>query len=83
MDRFGAGEALEFVHGLGVVPQSIQSFVAFEANSSSSENAGSQGSIECADEERVRLRNMTCQDFYVRVVIQAFGEGDSGKRRCD
>jgi hypothetical protein len=83
MDRFGAGEALDFVHGLGVVPQSIQSFVSFEADSSSSENAGSQGSIECVDEERVRLRNTTCQDFYVRVVIQAFDEGDSGRRPCD
>lgn len=83
MDRFGAGEALDFYHGLGVTPQSIQSFVSFSSNSSAAENAGSQGNIECADHERVRLRNGTCQDFYVRVVIQAFGDGDPGARPCD
>jgi hypothetical protein len=83
LDPFRAGEALDFYHGLGVVPQSIESVVAFESNASSSENAGSQGNIECVDRERVRLRNGTCQDFYVHVVIEAFGSGDLGIRSCE
>jgi hypothetical protein len=83
LDRFGAGEALDFIHGLGVVPQTLQSFVAFDESSSAAENAGNQGIIECADAERIRLRNDTCESFYVRVVVQAFGDGDILEKPCD
>jgi hypothetical protein len=92
---FGGGKTYDLVHGLGVVPTSVQGYVSFvpeltedgdplniDAPNNIAETAGNQLVIERWDDEIVRVRNDTCGEFYLRVVLvadaDASGIGASG-----
>jgi hypothetical protein len=65
-------------HGLGMKPNQIQIYLAFNefpednGNGGSSGWAGNQGIILTADACEVRIRNDTCSDYWVRVVLTAY-----------
>lgn len=80
---FPSGTVYDFPHGLGDVPTVVNTYVSFdrtpldgEGNGPDrpdhvSESAGNQTVIERWDAEVVRVRNDTCADFYLRVVVSA------------
>jgi hypothetical protein len=81
---FPAGQTYDLVHGLGVVPTSVQGYVSFAPQltedgdpldhnqpNNVAETAGNQLVIERWDDEIVRVRNDTCAPFYLRVVLVA------------
>ena len=64
----------EFVHGLAGVPRIVQTFVAFDetplgerAHGNVSEAAGNEVIIEGVDATSIRVRNDTCETFFLRV----------------
>lgn len=79
--HFPAGRRFDLMHDLGITPTSFQAYLSFEripGKGSGEDNtgnfaaaAGNQVVYECADEERVRVRNDTCADGYLRVVLRA------------
>jgi len=88
---FPGGKTYDLVHGLGVVPTSVQGYVSFASQltedgdpldidrpNNIAETAGNQLVIERWDEEIVRVRNDTCGEFYLRVVLVADGAVSSG-----
>jgi hypothetical protein len=92
--HFPAGRRFDLIHGLGRAPEKFTSYVSFErvpgsVDDSGKENTGnfaeSSGNMvvyECLDEERVRVRNDTCAEFYLRVVLEAPGNSSPGMRDC-
>lgn len=81
---FHGGQTYDLVHGLGVTPTSVQGYVSFaeqltedgdpldlDRPNNIAETAGNQLVIERWDEEVVRVRNDTCGQFYLRVVLVA------------
>jgi hypothetical protein len=80
--HFPPGRTYDLMHELGTTPSSVHSWVSFrrvidqgetERGSSGNyaESAGNQVVVECQDEQRVRVRNDTCADFYLRVEARA------------
>ena len=74
---FPAGRRLALRHGLGDVPVEIRSYVAFKADPFPedetkpgfvAESAGNQVLLERVDDEVIRVRNDTCEHFYLRLV---------------
>ena len=72
---FPAGRRLALVHGLRETPIELRSYLAFKAralpkdgNGFVAESAGNQVLIEGVDDEVVRVRNDTCEHFYLRLV---------------
>jgi len=87
---FGGGKTYDLVHGLGVVPTSVQGYVSFvpeltedgdpldiDTPNNLAETAGNQLVIERWDDEIVRVRNDTCGEFYLRVVLVADADASS------
>jgi len=87
---FPAGQTYELVHGLGVVPTSVQGYVSFAPEltedgdpldlnqpNNIAETAGNQLVIERWDDEIVRVRNDTCASFYLRVVLVADADANA------
>ena len=73
--HFPTGRRYLLVHRLGSVPQSVQTYVAFDQRPDNlSESAGNQAVIESVDDTQVVVRNDTCAEFFLRVVATAFGE---------
>lgn len=74
---FPAGRRLALRHGLAGVPDVIRSYVAFKADPFPedetkpgfvAESAGNQVLIERVDDQVIRVRNDTCEHFYLRLV---------------
>ena len=95
--HFPAGRRFDLMHGLGVAPSNISAFLSFERNpggESDDDNAdedntgnfaaaaGNQVVVECIDEERVRVRNDTCAESYLRVVLEADGDSSPPAEPC-
>jgi hypothetical protein len=69
---FPAGRTYRLVHGLGVVPTGYQSYLAFDEQPGSFvESAGNQMTFEEWTATHVDVRNDTCSDVRVRVVLWA------------
>ena len=92
---FPAGRRLALHHGLESVPVEIRSYVAFKAEPVPddetkpgfvAESAGNQVLIERVDDEVIRVRNDTCEHFYLRLVASAdslaAADGDGGARNA-
>ena len=86
---FPAGRRWALVHGLRETPIELKSYLAFKAHPFPkgghgfvAESAGNQVLIEGIDEESIRIRNDTCEHFYVRIVASALpipdGAGGEG-----
>jgi hypothetical protein len=72
---FPAGRRWALVHGLSATPIDLKSYVGFKKNPLPedgkgfvAESAGNQVLIEGVDEEVIRVRNDTCEHFYLRLV---------------
>ncbi len=87
--HFPAGRRFDLMHNLGVTPGQWETYVTFQRLPGQSsddntgniaESAGNQAVVECADEQRLRVRNDTCAEFYLRVFITA--AGDEQPRPC-
>lgn len=81
---FDGGKTYDLVHGLGVTPTAVHGYVSFapeltedgdpldlDQPNNIAETAGNQLVIERWDDEIVRVRNDTCGEFYLRVVLVA------------
>jgi hypothetical protein len=80
---FPAGRRLALVHGLRETPIDLTSYLAFKARALPkggkgfvSESAGNQVLIEGVDEEVIRVRNDTCEDFFLRLVASTLPVAD-------
>jgi len=83
--EFPPQKRYEFVHGLRGVPRLVQTFVSFSEtpfareNGNISEAAGNEVIFEGVDATSIRVRNDTCETFYLRVAASApFDEGAAG-----
>ena len=72
---FPAGRRWALVHGLSQTPIELRSYLAFKPNPLPTdgkgfvaESAGNQVLIEGVDETSIRVRNDTCEHFYLRLV---------------
>ena len=72
---FPAGRRLALVHGLRETPIELRSYLAFDAHPFPqngagfvAESAGNQVLIEDVNDEFIRVRNDTCEHFYLRIV---------------
>ena len=78
LEELGPRSTLTFVHGLGVVPDLVTSYVSFTRDGTSdsevTENTGNQGEITCVDENVVVVENGTCATFFIRVVAARLGD---------
>jgi len=81
--NFPAGRRLALVHGLRETPIEIRSYLAFEEHPFPengegfvAESAGNQVLIEDVNDEFVRVRNDTCEHFYLRIVASTFPVDD-------
>lgn len=73
--EFPPQKRYEFRHGLGGVPKEVATYVAFEETpigtrefGNVAEAAGNIVIIEDVSAEDIRVRNDTCETFYLRVV---------------
>ena len=79
--HFPAGRRFDLMHRLDAAPYDVQAFLSFEripGEASEDDNtgnfaqaSGNQFVVECIDDERVRVRNDTCAEGYLRVVLVA------------
>jgi len=72
---FPAGRRWALVHGLAATPIELRSYLAFKSHPLPAddtgfvaESAGNQVLIEGVDAETIRVRNDTCEHFYLRLV---------------
>lgn len=86
---FPAGRRWALVHGLRETPIEIKSYLGFKSKplpkggkGFAAESAGNQVLIEGVDEESIRVRNDTCEHFWLRLVASAVpsedGSGGAG-----
>ena len=90
--HFPAGRRFDLIHRLDAAPYDVQAFLSFEripGEASKDDNtgnfaaaAGNQFVVECIDEERVRVRNDTCSDGYLRVVLVADAASSPPEEPC-
>jgi len=89
--HFPAGRTYDLMHELAATPYLVASYIAFnrvieqddDGNTGNyAESAGNQVVVECQDEERVRVRNDTCADMYLRVVLEANAESLEANHPC-
>jgi len=74
---FPAGRRWRIRHGLGQTPSLVQSYLGFvkhplpdAGNGNTAESAGNQVIIEDMDDEFVQVRNDTCEEFWLRLVVE-------------
>jgi hypothetical protein len=79
--RFPPQRTYDLVHGLGRAPTAVMSYVGFNetplgatGNGNVSIAAGNEVIIEWVDDSVIRVRNDTCETFYLRVVALAPNE---------
>lgn len=90
LTRFPAKRPVRFTHGLGVTPwfwDAELSFVvhgtAGKDEGSISKGAGNPTLMDCMDSDVIVLRNDSCEDdFFVRVVVEAAPDGETGDHSC-
>lgn len=78
---FGPGQSYSFAHGLGTTPRGLSAFLSISACPLCegadvgffASAAGNEVVWEAADAEHVVVRNDTCADFFVRVVLSLPG----------
>jgi hypothetical protein len=81
--NFPPQRTYDFHHGLGRRPVAVLSYVGFSesplgnGNGNISEAAGNEVIIEWVDEQVVRVRNDTCETFYLRLVALAVDDADT------
>jgi hypothetical protein len=89
--HFPPGRTFDLIHGLIGTPSTVTSYIAFkrtieqgdEGNTGNyAESAGNQVVVECQDVERVRVRNDTCAELYLRVVLEANPNLSQEDRPC-
>jgi hypothetical protein len=91
--HFIPGRRFDLMHRLGAIPTKVSSYVSFAREPSEGSNdqdnigniaeaSGNLVVIECADEERVRVRNDTCAEVYLRVLIEVDPDGTPADRPC-
>ena len=80
--KFPPQRTYDLVHGLGRPPTAVMAYVGFSdtplgttGNGNISLAAGNEVIIEWVDESVIRVRNDTCETFYLRVVALAPNEG--------
>ena len=76
---FPAGRRLALVHGLRETPIELRSYLGFKEHPFPesgegfvAESAGNQVLIEDVNDEFIRVRNDTCEHFYLRIVASTF-----------
>jgi hypothetical protein len=80
---FPPDRRLDIVHGLGTRDLDVTVYVSFEERGSDAGRvqaapaAGNQAVIEHVDEERVRVHNDTCAEYYLRLTATARGVADA------
>jgi hypothetical protein len=79
------------IHKLVAAPYDFSAQVSFQPSldQPNGENAGNISSaagnqvvVECADEERIRIRNDTCAEVYVRLTAVASSERSQEGAAC-
>jgi hypothetical protein len=86
---FPAGRRWALVHGLSETPIELRSYLAFKKDPLPkggkgfvAESAGNQVLIEGVDEDSIRVRNDTCEHFWLRLVASTVpsqdGSGGAG-----
>ena len=89
--HFPPGRTYDLIHGLVNTPHVIDSYIAFKRvieqgdegqTGNYAEGAGNLMVVECQDMERVRVRNDSCADLYLRVVLEASPESTQADRPC-
>jgi hypothetical protein len=87
---FPAGRRIALRHRLGAIPTVYRTYLAFHEHPFPedeakpgfvSESAGNQVLLERVDDEFIRVRNDTCEHFYLRLVATSdpeLGEGAGG-----
>ena len=73
---FPANRTVSFEHGLGVIPSTIQFWLAFSSDGDLAPSAGNMTELRtikgddqpALDATRISVRNNTCSDFYLWVV---------------
>ncbi len=74
---FPPDRRLDIVHGLGTRDLDVQVYLSFEERGGDDRRlraapaAGNQAVVEHVDEERVRVHNDTCAEFYLRLTATA------------
>jgi hypothetical protein len=88
--HFPAGRRYRLYHGLGAVPDDVFVYLAFREDplrlgetGNISPAVGNVALVEAVEREYVQVRNDTCSEFYVRVVVEvasppADGAGGAG-----
>lgn len=89
--HFPPGRTYDLIHGLVATPYQVTSYVAFkrmieqgdkDKTGNYAESAGNQVVVECQDAERVRVRNDTCAEMYLRVLLEANPDQSQEDRPC-
>jgi len=81
---FEGGTMLRIRHGLGLKPKIVQVTLSFterplEAYKGGySQAAGNQAIVLRNDEEEVAVKNDSCANYYIRVVVVGFPDDDAG-----
>jgi hypothetical protein len=76
-ESFPAGRVLDVKHGLAGMPTDVQVYLSFEKDpfpSGFTTAAGDLGVVKCTDAGTVRVQNVTCEDFFVRITAEIAGE---------
>lgn len=80
--KFPPQRTYDLVHGLGRAPSAVMSYVGFShsplgesGNGNVALATGNLAIIEWVDDTIIRVRNDTCETFYLRVVAMAPGDG--------
>lgn len=92
MLHFPPGRTYDLVHGLRARPVTVNSFISFTKRLTPdgdgtdttkpnhvAESAGNAVVIERWDDEKIRVRNDSCGEFYVRIVALADGAPSSAE----
>lgn len=85
--HYPPGRRYRFYHGLGVSPTSVEPILAFDAHplhadggvGNASPAAGNAVIYEAWNKDYVQIRNDTCAEYWIRVVIRSAGGTQSAK----
>ncbi len=80
---FPAGKRYDLMHGLGCTPADVHIWVSFGENGASDGSnaapcAGNMCTMELIDDQKIRIKNDTCSDFYLLVTASGCEPGDGG-----
>lgn len=81
---FEGATLLHLRHGLGVSPYNVAIYLSFSerplqsGGGGFSQAAGNQATIQRVNADEVAIKNDSCANYYVRVVIEGHELGDAG-----